>query len=149
MYGTAYVAYNHGANNFGGGGAWNYQWHMRIMYDRATECSRTPVGVDFPRLGWMGMGMALMSGLIFLRNNVVGWFLHPVGFLVGATAKGVVFNAALVWIFKTVLLKMGGVEGYEKYKPLFAGLVVGSFIPWMAGVILDPIFFLHRGRGMG
>jgi len=146
MYGTAYTAYNHGANNFGG---WDYQWHTRIMYDRATECSRTPVGVDFPRLGWMGFGMALMGGLIFLRNNVVGWFLHPVGFLVGAGAKAVVFNAALVWIIKTATLKMGGVEGYEKYKPLFAGLVVGNFIPWMAGVVIDPIFFLHRGRALG
>jgi len=148
MYGTAYTAYNHGANNFGGGGSWDYQWHMRIMYDRATECSRNPVGVDLPRLGWLGFGMALMGGLIFLRNNVVGWFLHPVGFLVGAGAKSVVFNAALVWIIKTTMLKLGGVEGYEKYKPFFAGLVVGGFIPWMAGVIIDPIFFIHRGRAM-
>lgn len=146
MYGTAYVAYNHGANNFGG---WEFQWHTRIMYDRATECSRTPTGFDAPRFGWMGLGVALMSGLIFLRNNVVGWFLHPVGFLVGAGAKGIVFNAALVWIIKTVTMKMGGVEAYEKYKPFFAGLVVGMFIPWMAGVVIDPIFFIHRGRAMG
>jgi len=149
MYGTAYTAYNHGANNFGAVGVWDYQWHTRVMYDRTSECARNPVGVDLPRLGWMGLGMALMGGLIFLRNNVVGWFLHPVGFLAGGSAKDVVFNASLVWMIKTATLKMGGVEGYEKYKPFFAGLVVGNLIPWMAGVIIDPIFFLHRGRAMG
>jgi len=146
MLGTAWTAYKYGANNFGD---WLYQWHMRIMYDQAMECSRQPTGLDWPRLGWFGAGGVMMVAIVFLRNNVVGWFLHPVGFLVAFAGKGVIFNGGLAWLLKTLFLKLGGAETYERYKPFFAGLVVGGFIPAFIGFLLATLYYLQYGRVLG
>jgi hypothetical protein len=151
MYSTAWVSYWRGANNFGN---WEYQWHMRIPYDQATECARgTPIGADFTRLGWLGIGMAAMGLLIFLRNHVVGWFLHPLGLILGALgtpggASGnvLVFTGAVAWIVKTFVLRLGGVETYERLKPLFAGVAVGHFLPAAIGAVADAVCFLKFGR---
>ncbi len=151
MYTTAWLAYDRGANNFG---HWPYQWHMRIPYDQATDSIRgETVGTDPVRLGWLGAGMGLVSILIFLRNHVVGWFLHPVGLILAAMgipsgAKGniFVFTGILAWIIKTLILRFGGVESYERLKPLFAGIVVGHFLPDLLAGILDVISFIYVGH---
>jgi hypothetical protein len=153
MYSTAYVCYERGANSFAN---WAYEWHMRIPYDRATEGARTAFGVEPERLSWMGLGVALMGGLIFLRNHVVGWFLHPIGFILaplgikpGTTANQFVFTGLLAWGIKTLILKLGGVEGYERLKPFFGGLAVGHFGPEILGLIMHFVAFLVQGRPLG
>ena len=151
FYSTAWTCYERGANNFG---SWSYKWHMRIPYDQATQSIRSePVPPDPKRFGWLGVGIAVMGALIFLRNHVVGWFLHPVGFILapmgipaGAQGNNVVFAATLAWIVKTLILRLGGVEAYEKFKPLFAGLVVGHFLPDFISLVLDVIWFINTGH---
>jgi len=151
MYATAWTCYTRGANNFG---TWAYQWHMRIPYDAATECARgMPVGTDLPRLGWLGAGLAAMMGLIWLRNHVVGWFLHPIGLVVGSLGKPggaagdtIVFTVIIAWIVKTLILRLGGVETYERMKPFFAGIAVGHFLPSAIGSLADAICFLNTGH---
>lgn len=150
MLGTIFVSYRHGANNFG---VWHYQYQMRIPYDLATETMRTPHGVDWPRIGWLLTGSAAMLVLIWLRNNVVGLFLHPVGLLLGALgqaagspANGLVFTGTLAWGLKTVLIKLGGVETYERYKAFFAGLVVGGVYPAALAFVVNTAYYLVKGR---
>jgi hypothetical protein len=134
---TAYLAYTHGANNFG---SWEYQWHARIPYDTAVTGIQTQTGVDWPRLGWLSVGAALMWGIMSVRAFFSGWFLHPVGFLIGPFAKGIVFTALLGWMIKTVIITVGGVSAFEKWRPFFAGLFLGGVIPAVIGFALDPFF---------
>lgn len=151
FYSTAWLCYDRGANNFG---SWSYKWHMRIPYDRATDSvRREPVPPDPRRVGWLGAGVVLMGGLIFLRNRVVGWFLHPVGFILapmgipaGQTGDTVVFTAVLAWAIKTLMLRLSGVESYERFKPLFAGLAVGHLLPDFIAMVLDVIWFINTGH---
>jgi len=153
MYSTAWLSYNRGANNFGN---WQYQWQMRMPYDAATEAIRSdPVPPDPKRFGWLGVGAAIAGGLIFLRTHVVGWFLHPIGLIIatmgmpgGAKGNIYVFTAMLVWLIKSLMLRLGGVESYEKYKALFAGIAVGHFLPNILGAVLDAIWFWKTGHGL-
>jgi hypothetical protein len=150
MMGLVLMAYRHGANNFG---VWEYQYAMQIPYNQATETIRTPHGVDWPRIGWLLTGSATMLVLIWLRNNIVGLFLHPVGLILGALgqaagspANGLVYTGTIAWGLKTVILKLGGVETYERYKALFAGLVVGGVFPSALGFVVNTTYFLVKGR---
>lgn len=150
MAGTTWTAYRFGANNFG---TWEYQWQMRIPYDLATENARNPHGTDWARIGWLGIGAMVMAGLILLRNHVVGWFLHPVGFILaslgsggGSPAHQYVFTGIFAWGLKTLILKLGGVEGYERYKPFFAGLVAGGFFPSAVQLLINVVYFLFKHR---
>lgn len=89
-----------------------------------------------------------MAFLIFLRSNVVGWFLHPIGFLLGHQAQSVpghpgatelVFIGLVAWGTKKAILRLGGVESYEKYRPFFAGLVIGSVLPGLYQLLVNLI----------
>ncbi|MEK7767856.1 MAG: DUF6785 family protein, partial [bacterium] len=151
IFATAKLGYDRGANNFGN---WSYQWAMRIPYDQAAECARTTkVGVDGPRLGWLTAGAALASGLVVMRNRVVGWFLHPVGLVLGALGKPggsqgnvYIFTALIAWIIKSLVVKLGGVESYERLKPLFVGLVVGHYAPDLLQAVGDLVSFIQTGH---
>ncbi|MEK7477425.1 MAG: DUF6785 family protein [Candidatus Coatesbacteria bacterium] len=153
MFATAWLAYRKGANTFG---VWHYQWYMRMPFDRASEAVRTPLGTDWLRLTWLGVGMATMGVLIFLRNNVVGWFLHPVGFILAAMGRAPgagchmwVFTGIVAWIFKTLLLRLGGVESYEKWKPFFGGLVLGVFCQGALVLSVRAVWALVKGTALG
>lgn len=153
MYSTAFVCYEYGANSFGN---WAYEWHMRIPFDRATEGARASFSTDAGRIGWLGLGMGIMSVLIFLRNRVVGWFLHPVGFILsslgikaGTNSNEYVFTGFLAWGLKTLVLRLGGVEAYERFKPFFGGMVVGHLLPNMLGLLMNVVSYIYQGRPLG
>jgi hypothetical protein len=146
MVSTAMLAYGQGAITFYS--TWTYTWHPRMMYDVATAQIAADSGPDLVRLAWMGGGAVLMAILMVLRNNVVGWFLHPIGFLAGHQSLGVpggypstpwVFIGLAAWGIKGVLLKMGGVESYEKAKPFFGGLVLGSILPNLLNIAINML----------
>jgi len=148
MYSTVHLAYTHAASNFG---TWAYNFEIRERFNSVVECGRITTGVDWLRIMWFMIGGVIVAALMFLRNNVVGWTLHPIGFVIAGTSRAankVVFICVLAWSVKTLLLKLGGVQAYEKYKPFFAGLVVGAFLPWALGMCLDPFFFPRRGMEM-
>lgn len=148
MYSTVWLGYTHAANNFG---TWAYTIHARHYFDQVVECARVETGPDWARMGWFTIGVGIVGVLVFLRNHVIGWFLHPIGFVVAGGARAaseLVFVGILAWSAKTLILKLGGVDAYEKYKPYFAGLVVGAFLPWALGMFLDPVFFPRRGVAM-
>ena len=148
MCATLYVAYTYAANNFGN---WSFGEHARDSFSQIIECARISTGFDWVRMFWVAIGACIVALLVFLRNNVVGWALHPIGFVVAGGARAankIVFMCLLAWAVKTLLLKLGGVYAYEKYKPYFAGLVVGAFLPWILGMFLDPVFFPRRGMAM-
>ncbi len=146
MYSTAVMAYGRGAITFLS--EWNYTWHPRMLFDVAVAQTSNPAGPDWPRLVWVGVGGVMMGILVFLRSNVVGWFLHPVGLIAGHQALGVpgapfatpwVFIGFLAWGIKSLLLNVVGTDAYERSKPFFAGLVVGSVMPGLAGILVNFI----------
>jgi len=143
---TVALGYRRGAITFASD--WTYTWHPRMLYDVAVTQVNAHRGPDLPRLGWIGAGGLLMGALIFLRANVVGWFLQPVGLLLGHQSLGVPGSpGATTWVFiglvalglKTILLRMGGVESYERAKPFFAGLVVGSALPGFYNLLVNLV----------
>ncbi len=155
MYSTAHVCYTRGASSFGGNN-WGYQYHMRMPFDQATEQARTPFHTCPKRLGWLALGIVIMWGLIFLRNHVVGWFLHPVGFILSAVGKKAgtnsnqyVFTVFIAWVVKTLVLKLGGAEAYERFKPFFGGLAAGYALPSFLSMLCNVGSFLVCGRPLG
>ena len=153
MLATAWLAYRRGANTFG---VWHYQWYMRMPFDRASEAVRNPLGPDWPRMAWLAVGGGTMGFLIFLRNNVVGWFLHPVGFILaslgrfpGNGAHMWVFTAAIAWGVKSLLLRLGGAESYERWKPFFGGLVLGTFAQGALWFAVRCVYTLVKGTALG
>jgi len=96
--------------------------------------TRAPIPPDALRIGATGWGMAVVGGLVWLRQRLGGFPLHPLGFAV-ATAYGdlVWFPFLIVWLCKTLILRYGGMKLYRAAIPGFLGFALGHV--FTAGVI--------------
>ena len=102
---------------------------LKIPWDRAVEGMRNPTATDWARIAWLGAGAAVMGVLIFLRTHIAGWVIHPIGYFLatsgaapGSNAHMWVFTGAAAWVAKTAILRLAGVEAYERWKPFFGGV---------------------------
>ena len=135
-------AYHTGAHNFT---TWVYQGGF--AYDYVTKKMNDPRGADPQRLGFMGLGAAMTSFLIFARYRFPWWPLRPIG-LTCPLVPGTVghFGAFfLTWLVKVILIKIGGQSLYERGKPFFIGLVVGH----LSGAVLYIIASIALFPGEG
>jgi hypothetical protein len=79
---------------------------------------------------FMGIGVSLMSALIWLQKSFYWWPLHPLGLALGYThpVSNTWFSVFLAWMAKTVVTRVGGGPAYLQARPFFIGLAVGGFV---------------------
>jgi hypothetical protein len=91
--------------------------------------------------GWAAtaVGAAIMAGLIFLRNAVVGWPLHPIGLPMAGTwlVEYLWLPIFLAWLIKEVMLRYGGPKLYRRSVPFFLGMILGQFSCGLLWLIID------------
>ena len=102
----------------------------REAFTRLEGWLNSPVGTDYPGLGFMGMGFAWAHTLMLLRTRFLGWPLHPLGYaLSGSWSMNLIwFPLFLSWLIKWIVLKYGGLKAYRQGVPFFLGLVLGEFV---------------------
>ena len=120
---TLYTAYRLGGYNLGGltriGG-------VQANYQRAVIWIRNPGPPDLARLTFVGVGMAAVSLLTFLRYHFIWWPLPAVGLALQGMpmARRSVFPVFTVWLYKTIVLKVGGIQMYRRGQPFFIGMML-------------------------
>ena len=102
----------------------------REAFTRLEGWLNSPVGTDYPGLGFMGMGFAWAHTLMLLRTRFLGWPLHPLGYaLSGSWSMNLIwFPLFLSWLIKWIVLKYGGLKAYRQGVPFFLGLILGEFV---------------------
>ncbi|MFW6162230.1 MAG: DUF6785 family protein [Planctomycetota bacterium] len=141
------IGYNYGGMNLGGWqftamnratGAWMIQ-HMRIE-------ESGHAGMSLPKMGFMGIGAAVMSVLMLCRYRFPWWPIHPAGLAVGLTHPTfhVWFSVFIAWLVKVLILKLGGIALYRKTRPFFLGMILGAFTTAGVWLVIDG-FTGHRG----
>lgn len=133
IYTVMHLSYTHGGANLNG---WYYISCPQVPFKYIAEKINHPVGISWKRLMFTGIGGLVMAGLIFMKNNILWWPIHPLGFVVGNTLPlySIWFSIFLAWLIKVVILKYGGVKIYKKTRYFFMGLVLGQFA--IAGIWL-------------
>ena len=56
------------------------------------------------------------------------------------------FNVFLAWIFKSVILKYGGVRLFTNLKPFFLGLILGEAVVGGFWVVIDYFMGMQNSR---
>jgi hypothetical protein len=85
---------------------------------------------DRIRMGFVLGGGAVTALLAGLRLAFLRFPLHPVGYLVSTAYWNecpVWGDMLLVWLLKSMILKIGGVRLYRQLIPCFLGLAIGQF----------------------
>ena len=55
------------------------------------------------------------------------------------------FSLFLGWVCKTLIVRLGGIQLYQRARPLFLGLILGYFTGVAASNLIDFVWF--RGQG--
>jgi len=124
------IGYAYGGMNLGG-------WQLTAMtpctgnwmIDHMRIDTGQPEGMASGKIGFLGIGAALMSVLMACRYRFPWWPIHPAGLAVGLTHPtfNVWFSIFIAWLIKVIILKFGGINLYRRTRPFFLGMVLGAF----------------------
>jgi len=94
-----------------------------------------------------GAGFALVLLCGALRLRLSWWPLHPVIFMVWATAPMAAFNWSFLlgWMLKTAITRLGGHKTYQSAKPLMVGIIAGDVIGALVFMAVGAIYYLATG----
>jgi len=96
---------------------------------------------------WL-LGAAEVLLLSALRTYLPWWPLHPVGLAfqnsIGVRVFG--FSAFLAWVIKLVIMRLGGIGLFNKFRPLFLGVLIGYAAMIGISSVIDAVWFPGRGH---
>jgi hypothetical protein len=120
---------------------WFFSGGPRADYSWVAEKLLNPSGPNVP--GWIltGAGAAVMVFLTIMRQRLVWWPFHPVGFCIGSIwmMDRLWFTAFLGWLAKAVVLRYGGLKTYRNIRPFFLGLILGQFTCSGLWLVVDQL----------
>jgi predicted membrane protein len=141
---TIYYGYRIGAYNF-----YDYPFvrYAPSTFDGAVAMLQDPYVTSWPRILFFLAGAIFVSLLMLLRYRFPGWPFHPVGFIVATTSiLHVILSLFLVWCFKAIVMRVGGVALYRKFRPLFIGIILGRVFGVTLSFLIDYFFFPGQGH---
>ena len=142
---TLYLGYDMGASQFTEPA---FQSGARGYWDGLGELISNPQAMTGSEFLFLCIGVAISMILIFGNHRFSWWPLHPVGF--GAVMTHSVnmgtFSIFLVWVIKSLLLRLGGVKLYKKAQPAVIGMLAGYAICVFLSWLVDEIWFPGNGH---
>ncbi len=141
-----YMGYSGGGFNLRA--AWNMLIGPQRAYDSAVTWIRNPEPPDVERMLFMGSGVLITVILTYLKYRFIHLPVHPVALMLQGTymAQKTVFSVFLTWVYKSLVLNLGGVQLYRKGQPFFIGLLVGYAVATFLSCVVDSLFFFGQGH---
>jgi hypothetical protein len=138
-------SYNFGSDSFGATGGIPAVTVWRLTAGRIQGGF---MSTDWTRIFFLGVGSAFTGLLYYLRYRFPGFPIHPIGFTISAssTLRNTTMTIFLVWLIKSLILRIGGLEKYRATAPLFLGMLMGFLAGVALGVIVDAIWFPGNGH---
>ena len=143
-----HMAYRHGGINLN---SWFFQGLPADTYNQALRNLETE-GTYWPGLGFFTGGAMAMVIMMWLRQRLPWWPVHPLGFPIGANTmmNFIWFNVFLAWFIKRIVLRYGGASIYRQSQRFFIGLIVGQslcngiwlVIDYFTGKVGNRIFWV-------
>lgn len=137
-------AYNFGVVSFNG----SINSAIGLYQTSASRIIDGTGGTDWNRLQFLCIGGAFTGGMLYLRYRFPGFPIHPIGFTISSSEilRSNLFTIFSVWLIKTILLGLGGLERYHRGVPLFLGMLIGHLMGLALGIIVDVIWFHGEGH---
>jgi hypothetical protein len=135
MWMIFHMAYRHGGINMDG---WFFDRMNEVAYENAAR-NMEPSGVYWPGMGSFLAGGLIMALLMWARQRLAWWPLHPIGFPISATdlLNTVVFSVFTAWAIKSLVLRYGGPSFYRRSLNFFLGLIAGQMFCNGAWQVID------------
>ena len=130
-----HLVHIHGGINLDG---WRFKSGPLTIFDRAVR-NLEPSGVYWQGLGFFAGGGVVMLLLTWVRQRVLWWPFHPVGFPIGANMlmNHIWFSVFIAWSVKKAILRFGGASVYRASEAFFLGLIMGEALCNGLWVVID------------
>ena len=130
-----HTVYRHGAINVSN---WFFYGGPRTAYDNAVR-NIEPAGIYWPGLGFFCGGGVVMVLMLWARQRLPWWPVHPIGFPIGANnmTDYVWFSVFIAWLFKISILRYGGAAVYQRAQHFFLGLIAGQVLCSGMWLVID------------
>ncbi|MGD9495856.1 MAG: DUF6785 family protein [Armatimonadota bacterium] len=128
--------YMHGANILEGGTTQGgYRTRLAVTeYDELASFMRGHKAPDRGKTAAAAVGVALTAAMVGLRSVFLRFPLHPLGYAMVTAYGGPLWGPFfIVWVIKSLVLRIGGMGMYRRLIPFFLGIVVGHF--FTAGLV--------------
>jgi len=121
-----HLVYRYGAINMGD---WFFSGGPRTAYEHTIR-NLAPTGVYWPGWGFFTGGGGMMVLLMWLRQRLAWWPIHPIGFPIGANLmmNSLWFSVFVAWLLKILILRYGGSAAYQRGQAFFLGLITGQVL---------------------
>jgi hypothetical protein len=110
-------------------------------YNQIANWSLLPRPINWTEI-FNALGGAIFTHLLLVaRWRYVGFFLHPIGFAVGASYSNFhIWSSLFVgWLLKTVIIYCGGAHWYRRFRPVFMGLIIGEYLAALIWIVVGVI----------
>jgi hypothetical protein len=112
-----------------------------LVTARSTNWTTNRTDADLVGVPWILLGALVTLALGFLRQNVLWWPFHPIGYVLAHTGTGFSFwsHYLIAWAAKSLVLRYGGMGMYRKSIPFVIGIILGDILTqtiWSAGAVL-------------
>ena len=130
-----HTVYRHGAVNVSN---WFFAGAPRTAYEYAVR-NLEPSGIYWPGLGFFMGGGVAMALMMWARQRLTWWPVHPIGFPIGANAMtdGVWFSIFVAWLIKISIMRFGGAALYQRSQVFFLGLIAGQVLCSGMWLVID------------
>jgi len=97
---------------------------------------------------FMGIGAAAMWILTILHHRFAWWPIHPIGLPIAQAGptSWYWFSIFLGWLFKRVIIWIGGIQLYRLARPMFLGMILGNFASGGFWFIVSMLTGIHELR---
>lgn len=142
---TLYVGYDIGAAQFTEPA---FPAGARGYWDGLANLMSNPKTITGTEFAFLCVGAGASALLVIGHHRFPWWPLHPVGFGIVMThsANMGIFSIFLVWLVKSLLFRLGGVQLYRRVQPFVIGMLaayaIGVFVSW----VVDEIWFPGNGH---
>ena len=98
-------------------------------------------------LYFAGAGFLVVLIVSALRLRLSWWPLHPVVFLLWMTWPMTAMHHSFLlgWIVKTLVVRLGGMRVYEKYKPMMIGVIAGDLLGGLVFIVIGWAYYFVTG----
>ncbi|MDO8684495.1 MAG: hypothetical protein Q7N50_13555 [Armatimonadota bacterium] len=122
--------------------SWFFHSNPTLYIGEAKSILAGPKDMDFRAPAFFTVGMLFTFFLYFMRTRFWWWPFHPLGYAIGATWPVMVYWVAFFtgWMFKSLIIRYGGIKGFRTFRPIFLGMILGEFASALLWATLSAIF---------
>ncbi len=121
-----------------------------LFYNQLVTWLNNPFTLSYEEIYFLLLGAAITGGLLFLHYHFPTWPLHPIGFTVAYTdiINFEIVSVFLIWLIKTLLMRLGGFELYRRMQPAVIGILLGYAAGVSLSLVVDVIWFPGQGHNV-